>query len=251
MAQPMTSIYLLCLILPLACMEPDTAVDQMDDKTDGPDEEQTEEDTTMDQNSGITFLALGDSYTIGESVPEDMRWPVQLASGLQSMDIAMEAPRIIARTGWTTNELQAAIDAEEITDTYGLVSLLIGVNNQYRGYPIDQYEREFEALLKQAVSFAGGDVARVFVVSIPDYGVTPFGQNGNPEKIASELDEYNAIAKGYCDALNVQFFNITPISREASSNTSYIAGDGLHPSGEMYAAWVQMILPWAADILDE
>lgn len=201
--------------------------------------------------SSYTYLALGDSYTIGESVSESERWPVLLADTLRKASINIDKPRIIARTGWTTDELQKAINEADIQEKYDLVSLLIGVNNQYRGYNIEQYKAEFETLLKQAIQFAKGNTSHVFVVSIPDYGVTPFGQSGDSDKIAREIDEYNQIAEDFTVKHNVRFFNITEISREAEKNTNLIAGDGLHPSGEMYKKWVDMVYSWAFRVLSE
>ncbi|MEP0367568.1 MAG: SGNH/GDSL hydrolase family protein [Cyclobacteriaceae bacterium] len=215
------------------------------------DNSQEEIDTTaMEQTDTFTYLALGDSYTIGESVAEVDRWPVQLTDTLKRKGIQIETPKIIAKTGWTTDELLSAIEKEELTQTYDMVSLLIGVNNQYRGYPISQQEEEFEVLLKKAIAFVGGDTSRVFVVSIPDYGVTPFGQNGDPEKIAKEIDEYNALNKRIADLYEIQYFDITPISRSAENNPDMIATDGLHPSGLMYSEWVKLIFPWVHDLLN-
>ncbi|TAE46297.1 MAG: SGNH/GDSL hydrolase family protein [Bacteroidetes bacterium] len=188
-----------------------------------------------------SYLALGDSYTIGESVPETERWPVLLTASLRSMGQNIADPRIVARTGWTTSELSAAIEQAQISDTFELVSLLIGVNNQYRRYPIARYETEFTQLLETALAFAGGRKERVFVLSIPDYGVTPFGQQRNPAQIATELDQYNQVARTICASYEVAFYDITPISREALSDSSLIADDGLHPSGKMYARWVSLI----------
>ncbi len=191
-----------------------------------------------------TYLALGDSYTIGESVVEELRWPMQLISRLNENGENYAGPQIIAKTGWTTNELQDAIERAETLEKYDMVSLLIGVNNQFRGYDFDQYEIEFVELLDQAIVFAGGDVKKVFVVSIPDYGVTPFGRKGNPKKIAQELDAYNAYAKTQAAERGVRFYNITPISREAASKEKLVASDNLHPSGVMYTRWVEeVILP--------
>ncbi|MEO9475598.1 MAG: SGNH/GDSL hydrolase family protein [Cyclobacteriaceae bacterium] len=216
------------------------------------DNPQEEMDTTaMDQTDTFTYLALGDSYTIGEAVAVSDRWPVQLIDTLKAKGVEIETPKIIARTGWTTDELLAAIEKEQLTETYDLVSLLIGVNNQYRGYPVSQQETEFKVLLNQAIQFAGGDTSRVFVVSIPDYGVTPFGKNGNPEKIAKEIDEYNALNKRIADLYEVQYFDITPGSREAENNPDLIATDGLHPSGLMYSEWVKLIFPWVYDLLND
>lgn len=192
----------------------------------------------------MTFLALGDSYTIGESVGESLRWPVQLANQMSKAGVTINAPQIIATTGWTTNELQDAISDASLEESYDMVSLLIGVNNQFRGYKFSQYEREFVELLDQAIGFAGGDVSKVFVVSIPDYGVTPFGERYEPDKIARELDQYNAYARSKAEEKGVLFFDITPISKEAATQPDLIAEDKLHPSGSMYTRWVEeVILP--------
>jgi lysophospholipase L1-like esterase len=195
------------------------------------------------QNNGISYLALGDSYTIGESVPEDERWPVILSNELSESGIEVNDPLIIAKTGWTTNELQEAIAEKNPKTDYDLVSLLIGVNNQYRGYPIDQYKKEFKELLLQAVAFADGDSSKVFVVSIPNYGVTPFGIEKGEEKIRQELLVYDAIADSISSEMNIPFVNITPVSEKAKEDSTYIASDQLHPSGKQYKDWVDLILP--------
>ncbi|MEO9966336.1 MAG: SGNH/GDSL hydrolase family protein [Reichenbachiella sp.] len=195
------------------------------------------------------YLALGDSYTIGESVAPDERWPHVLQGRLVGDGIKMEVPKIIATTGWTTDELQAAIDKEKPASNYDLVSLLIGVNNQYRGYPIEQYQKEFESLLKQSIAFAANRVERTFVISIPDYGVTPFAADKNPKKIGLELDEYNRLAKSICQRYKVAFIDITPGSRKAVSDESLVAEDGLHPSGKMYKEWVDAAYPTVKSML--
>lgn len=198
----------------------------------------------MNQTESLTYLALGDSYTIGESVDESGRWPVQLAQQLTINGQPVDVPTIIARTGWTTNDLQDALAVADLKAPYDMVSLLIGVNNQFRGYDFSQYEREFVALLDQAIGLAGGDPGKVFVVSIPDYGLTPFGSRYNPERIARELDQYNDYAQSKAEERSVRFYNITPISREADTNPELIATDNLHPSAEMYRRWVdEVILP--------
>lgn len=194
-------------------------------------------------NSKISYLALGDSYTIGESVSTDLRWPVQLVQKLNNEGFELGEPVIVAKTGWTTDELNAAIDKSNLEKEYDIVSLLIGVNNQYRGKPVGEFRPEFSALLDRAIGFAGGNKDKVFVVSIPDYGVTPFAQSRNPMKISLEIDEYNAASEEICKAKGVTYINITPISREASNKPNYVAGDGLHPSGDMYTAWVEKITP--------
>ena len=189
------------------------------------------------QNKQTHYLALGDSYTIGEGVAEEDRWPVMLAHLLD-----MSPPTIIAKTGWTTDELQAAINKAKPDTNYDLVSLLIGVNNQYRGYDPEVYQKEFAALLQQAISFAGNDPNHVFVVSIPDYGVTLFAAEKNPRKISEEIDVYNRINKKITEAVGVQYFDITPISRKAAHDESLLAEDQLHPSGKMYRIWVESFI---------
>jgi lysophospholipase L1-like esterase len=181
------------------------------------------------------FLALGDSYTIGESVAEAERWPNQLVAKLK-----LTAPRIIATTGWRTDNLKDAIEAANLKPEYDLVSLLIGVNNQYQGKSIEIYEREFEELLQTSIKLAKGKKKNVFVVSIPDYGYTPFGK-AKQEKISEELDQYNAINKRIAAKYGVKYFNITEISRKGLEDVELVAGDGLHPSGKMYAQWVEVI----------
>lgn len=204
--------------------------------------EETQQPITEQAPTSYTYLALGDSYTIGESVDASLRWPVQLADSLNSLGFQVEDPLIIATTGWTTDELQQGIASANVQDTFDLVSLLIGVNNQFRGYDTAQYRTEFQELLSQSVGFAGGEKDHVFVVSIPDYGVTPFGKNRNPEKIGRELDLYNDMARGMCEANGIDFYNITDISRRGLDDPELVASDGLHPSGKMYSQWVQRIL---------
>ncbi|MEM6262508.1 MAG: SGNH/GDSL hydrolase family protein [Bacteroidota bacterium] len=196
----------------------------------------------------LSYLALGDSYTIGEAVPEEDRWPIQLAERLCNLGVVVDTPVIVARTGWTTQELSNGIRQRAITDTFSLVSLLIGVNNQFRGASLEVYMASFEALIRTSLSFAGGEPQGVFVLSIPDYGVTPFGQNRDPEKIAREINQFNAAADSICQLYQINFFDITPISREAAQDRSLLAPDLLHPSGKMYARWVDLIL---SDILQK
>lgn len=193
----------------------------------------------------ITYLALGDSYTIGHSVPVSARYPMQLADSLRAQGLSVAEVRIVAKTGWTTTDLQAGIQAADIGgNTYDIVTLLIGVNNQYRRQPLGEYRTTYRQLLLQAIGFAGGDASRVTVLSIPDYSVTTFGQNtGNPAQTSSEIDAFNAAKRSITDSLSVAYFDITPISREAAANTALTASDGLHPSGEMYRRWVQLIRP--------
>ena len=200
-----------------------------------------------------TYLALGDSYTIGEAVDASGRWPVQLASALRDEGVALDDPRIIATTGWTTDELAAALDAAGPLGEWGFVSLLIGVNNQYRGRSLDNYRSEFDALLARAIGYAGGRADRVMVLSIPDWGVTPFGERDDRgvDAIGREIDAFNAAARELCAARGVAFVDITPVSRERGGEAAMVAEDGLHPSAAMYAQWTRVALPVARGLLAE
>lgn len=193
--------------------------------------------------NGLSYLALGDSYTIGESVAESERWPVQLSKSLAKNGVEVASPQIIAQTGWTTDELKEKIVSENITKTYDLVSLLIGVNNQYRGRSVKQFQKEFIELLEIAIKFAGNKSEQVFVVSIPDWGITPFGGKGQNKTISEQIDLYNKVKKEETDKKGILFIDITPISRLAINDISLIAKDGLHPSEKMYRQWVEKILP--------
>lgn len=190
------------------------------------------------------YLALGDSYTIGEGVVEQERWPVQLAARLREQGIAIDSPRIIAQTGWTTDELAAAIDAAEPLGEWDFVTLLIGVNDQYRGYDVETYRAKFSILLNRTIALAKGSSDRVCVLSIPDWGVTPFGQTSGRDtiKIAHELDAYNATSKAICAARGVTWIDITGLTRAFGTLPAMLAEDGLHPSAAMYGLWVQRLL---------
>lgn len=199
----------------------------------------------------LPYLALGDSYTIGESVDEAGRWPVQLARALRAEGIALGDPQIIATTGWTTDELSDAIDAAQPASDFDLVSLLVGVNNQYRGRDLGEYRVQFDALLQRATGFAGGRAARVLVLSIPDWGVTPFAQASgrDTDAIARELDAFNTAARQLCEARGIAFVDITPASRARGAEPAMLADDGLHPSASMYALWARLALPVARRLL--
>lgn len=184
------------------------------------------------------YFAIGDSYTIGESVPAEERFPHQLARQL-----GLPEPLIVAKTGWTTDELSHALDTIRVAGPYDLVTLLIGVNNQYRGRDAEQYRTEFAELLRRAIGFAGDDATNVVVVSIPDWGVTPFAEGRDRAKIASELDRYNAINREETLKAGARYVDITPVSR--GKDQALVAGDGLHPSGKQYTEWVKLILPEA------
>lgn len=181
------------------------------------------------------YLALGDSYTIGESVDAGERFPAQLARQLD-----LGEPVVIARTGWTTDELNAAIDAADPQGPFELVTLLIGVNNQYRGRGAEEYRAQFTGLLQRAIGFAGGDPRKVIVVSIPDWGVTPFAEGRDRAKIAREIDQFNAINREEALRAGARYVDITPISRR--DDPSLVAADGLHPSAKQYGEWVRAIV---------
>lgn len=187
----------------------------------------------------MRYLALGDSYTIGEAVPESARWPRQLAAALRKRGIALKNPDIIARTGWTTDELDVAIDAQAPKHSYAFVTLLIGVNNQYRGRSAEKYRAEFVSLLALATEFAGGVVTRVVVVSIPDWGVTPFAEGKDRAKIGAEIDAFNAISREESKKAGARYADITAISRE--KHDGWTVADGLHPSAAQYARWAAVI----------
>jgi lysophospholipase L1-like esterase len=193
------------------------------------------------------FLALGDSYTIGEGVEPEGCWPDQLAATLRGYGTAIAAPEIVARTGWTTDELSAAMDRHAFHAPYDLVTLLIGVNNQYRGRDLDNYRSEFRALLERAIVLAGNRPQRVVVVSIPDWGVTRFGQHSGRDtaKVAHELDLYNAANAEIASTLHVRYADVTPASRDGGDHTDMLVGDGLHPSAAMYRRWLAAIEPQA------
>lgn len=206
----------------------------------------------------LRYLALGDSYTIGEGVADAGRWPVQLAARLREAGIAIADPCILARTGWTTDELAAAMNAAEPLGDWDFVSLLIGVNNQYRGRSLDNYRDEFAALLQRANAltqqrtdaFMREHTGRLLVLSIPDWGVTPFAHTDprGPQRIAQELDDYNAAAKEICDGRGTAFVDITGISRDGDA-AAMLAADGLHPSAAQYARWADAALPVAQGLL--
>ena len=200
-----------------------------------------------ENNPKRSFLALGDSYTIGESVDEKDRWSMQLIDLLKT-NFNFTKHDIIARTGWTTSELTQAIEAKKLTEQYDMVSLLIGVNNQYRGQSPDTYRVEFRILLNTSIKFAKNDAKKVIVLSIPDWGKTPFARGQDTQKIASEIDAFNNIAKEECKKLNIVFVNITEITRN-NTEASMFAIDGLHYSGKMHKLWAMEVVKTAGDIL--
>lgn len=231
--------YILLLFLLSFCgkaddMEPaqDAANPDVEDVTEGNSDDSAEE--------SLTYLALGDSYTIGQGVLKKDRWPIQLAEVLRSNGIPVNEPVFVAATGWTTGNLLAALEDLKLDSSYNLVSLLIGVNNQYQGAPFDTFKEEFLELLefckRKAKSRSG-----IFVLSIPDYGVTPFGQS-NEQKISMDIDMYNIWIKAICEKEKIKYYDVTEISRRAKYDRDLLADDNLHPSPSMYALWVETIL---------
>jgi lysophospholipase L1-like esterase len=191
----------------------------------------------------LNYLALGDSYTIGEAVPQQQSFPYQLYSALSEQGLNVPPPTIIATTGWTTDNLISAITNSGLNGKkYAFVTLLIGVNDQFQHLGQDNYKVKFAEILNTAISFAHGDTSRVFVVSIPDYGVTPFA-GGQDAVIGPEIDQFNAINKAISMKAGVNYVDITPISRQAANDPTLIAPDGLHPSGKMYQLWVSLLTP--------
>ena len=203
------------------------------------------------------FLALGDSYSIGEGVEPGGRWPVQLSRALRLEGCERGDPRIIATTGWTTDELDAGIDAARaqapIGHDHALVSLLIGVNNQYRGRPLDVFRAQFAALLRRAVAFAGGERERVLVLAIPDWGVTPFAiaQSRDPARVATQIDAFNAACREEAARAGARWIDIAPVNRERGGEPGMLVEDGLHPSAAMYALWAELALPVARAALEQ
>jgi len=203
---------------------------------------------TMHPSRSATYLALGDSYTIGESLLLTDNFPNQVANMMNNEGIPFEMPRIVAQTGWTTDELETGIAAaqknELLLPSYEFVSLLIGVNNQYRGRSVEEYKSEFEALLKKAIHFASGKADRVVVLSIPDWGITPYANGRDRGQIAQEIDAYNAVNKKISLQYQVHYINITAWTREAESDPTLLAVDGLHPSAKEYKRWAEKIFPY-------
>lgn len=184
-----------------------------------------------------TYLALGDSYTIGEGVEEESRWPVTLAKKLN-----WQTPQIIATTGWTTSELLEGISKAQIASSYNWVSLLIGVNNQYRGYSLDDYQQDLIRLAELMLPLVAHNAQRIFVVSIPNYGITPFAKDKNPKKISSQIESFNQINRDFAHHFGFQYCDITEHALKAEYHQEYLTEDQLHPSAKMYRLWVDEII---------
>ncbi len=194
----------------------------------------------------VRMLALGDSYTLGESVPQSKSWPYQLADSLLEDSVRVTTLKVIARTGWTTADLIVAINKTTLTPPYDLVTLQIGVNNQFGGLPFEVFQEEFPELLTRATTLAGDRPDHVVVLTIPDYSLTPVGQRFDPDLTRSEIDSYNGFIDATLDSTEVTLINVTDLSRTVPDDSSLVARDGLHYSGKMYAAWVELIRPVVA-----
>ena len=198
-----------------------------------------QEDVEGDYEMDYSYLALGDSYTIGEGVADAERWPVQLAANLRDRGYKVAPPKIIAETGWTSRNLFKAMEKElNYTRKFDLVSILIGVNDQYQGKTLREYEEDLRQVFRMALNYSKTRERGVFALSIPDYGVTPFAGD-NSEEISAEIAEFNEVFRRVAEEYGVDFYNITPISREAGRDPGLLVRDGLHPSGTMYRYWVE------------
>lgn len=194
-----------------------------------------------EQKKAYTYLALGDSYTIGEQVKESENFPNQTVVLLREQGFAFKAPSVVAKTGWTTDELEAGIQNANLQQHYDFVTLLIGVNNQYRGRTVEDYRVQLESLLKKALTYTNNDSSRVAVLSIPDWGVTPFAEGRDRKQIAEQIDSYNAVIKQIANKYKVHYIEITSSTREAVYDLNLLSGDGLHPSGREYTKWAKKI----------
>jgi len=245
---------LFCLML--SCTKP--ATNTISNNFDTTDTTMNTDTTSIDttENTGTSsgtgnfnWLALGDSYTIGESVNEDERFPAQTVALLKNDSLLINLPRYIATTGWTTQNLLDAIAMQNPQGPFDVVSLLIGVNDQYQHMDTAGYRLRFTQCLLNAITLAGNKKAHVFVVSIPDYSVTPFAQQSDTIHIRKEIDEFNAINKAITLSFDISYTDITPFTREAKHDASLIASDGLHPSGKEYAKWATLLAPGIAKVL--
>ena len=201
--------------------------------------------SAIDDTAGIkSYLALGDSYTFGQSVPDNQKLPIQVATQLNGLGVKAGIPEIIAKSGWTTGDLLNRLNAEPPARTnYNIVTLLIGVNNQYQGRSQEEYRQEFAELITKAIQYADNKSERVFVLSIPDWSVTPFASNSNRDLISKQIDSFNVINKQIALQKKVKYTDVTDLSRLAARDASLIASDGLHPSGDQSRAWASRLVP--------
>jgi lysophospholipase L1-like esterase len=242
----MTSIFLLFFLLSYSCTDDEIPVREHQNNNNSPTV--PENFTPVTNTENFSYLALGDSYTIGQSVAEELSWPYQLEQKLLEKKINISETNIIAQTGWTTTSLLNSIKAQD-PKQHDLVSLLIGVNNQYQKLPFEKFRVEFDMLLDESIRLAG-DKRRVFVVSIPDYGVTPFGSR-DAERIWNEIKMYNTFAENRCIQREIPFIDVSSISREMASSKGALADDNLHPSGLQYQRWTEKILPSVIKLFEE
>ena len=201
------------------------------------------DDVLASLDTSKKYLALGDSYTIGQSVAPEERFPNQVVHYLQDAQIKVQAPDIIATTGWTTRDLLNSLDNNTPRNNYSIVTLLIGVNNQYQHRSLTEYKSEFTILLNRAIQYAGNIKSHVFVLSIPDYSVTPFASGSDTARIAREINDFNQVNQDVSQLIGIKWIDITGISREAKTNPALIANDGLHPSGLQYKRWADLLAP--------
>ncbi len=239
----------------LSCSAVDDSIDggpfDLVDTTDNTDDDSNENTNDNSTYNSRRILSLGDSYTIGQSVCETCRFPIQLKDSIQNTSSYNVEVDIVAQTGWTTFDLIEAIDNEELDSEYDLVTLLIGVNNQYQNVPFSVYQSEFPELIETAISKANGMKDKVIVISIPDYAYTVFGQNtGNPEVTTQEIDLYNDYAESYCNAQEITYVYITDITRLGLEQPQLVASDGLHPSTLAYSKFVERLLPFALEKIE-
>ena len=195
-------------------------------------------------------MALGDSYTVGEQVGKLESWPVQLVRSLRIDGRAVLEPTTVAVSGWNTSDLIRGLQLADLQSPFDIVTLQIGVNNQFRQGTVVDFETDLAELTKTATDLVGGDAGRVILLSIPDWSVMPFVKDAPKFEIASEIDEFNAVVRAQAEAAEVSFVDITPISRRAENDLELVASDGLHPSAKMYAKWVELIQPVVEDIID-
>lgn len=247
---------ILCLFSIIACNNSDDLAENNtsnqnsttlpEDTNSGSNDDDNDDDENNDPVN-YKVISLGDSYTIGQSVCETCNFPTQLRDSItENVLNSLVSVDIIAQTGWTTSNLINAINSQNLPENYDLVTLLIGVNNQYQNQDFQVYEQEFPQLVNTAISLVSGNANKLIVVSIPDYAFTPFGQgNSNPNQISTEIDQYNTFAEDYCNTNNISFINITDITREGLINPDLVATDNLHPSELAYTKFVERILPVA------
>ena len=198
------------------------------------------------------WLALGDSYTRGEGVPTEAGWPARLVERLRTRGIAIESPRIVATTGWTSADLLSGMEsvgAWPARERFELVSLLIGVNDQYRDLPFERFSAGYARCLERAIRLAGGHAARVLCLSIPDWGVTRFAANRDGTQIAREIDRYNTHERSRAEAAGAHWCDVTALSRRHGADAAYLAEDGLHPGPAAYDEWAQAAVPFTVDAL--